>query len=114
MCCLHSVAERGSEFPFKPSCDEIPFWAGWYFLGFPNRPLWVGLNVCHAREAEHSSCVWLPCLAGLGGGSLLAASLCEGGKPYGNGCSQSEHLPRSLRSPQRRAEIKPPCAAGGN
>lgn len=81
MCCLHSVAERDSEFPFKPSCDEIPFWAGWYFLGFPNRPLWVGLNVCHAREAEHSSCVWLPCLAGLGGGSLLAASLCEGGKP---------------------------------
>lgn len=79
VCCLPTAAERDSEFPFKPSYDEIPFWAGWYFLGFPNSPLWVGLNVCHAREAVHSSGVRLPCLAGLGG-SLLAASLCEGGK----------------------------------
>lgn len=98
MCSLRAAAKRDSEFPFKASCDEIPFWAGWYFLGFPNRPLWVGLNVCHAREAVHSSGVRLPCLAGLGG-SLLAASLCEGGKPYGNRCSQSEHLPRSLTQP---------------
>lgn len=85
MWCLHSAAEQGSELPIKPSCDETPFWAGWYFLGFPNRLLWVGLNVCRAREASHSSGVRIPCLAGLGG-NLLAASLCEGGKPSGKGC----------------------------
>lgn len=72
---MHSVAERDSEFPFKPSYDEIPFWAGWYFLGFPNSPLWVGLNVCHAREAVHSSGVRRAAALPSGAGRKSAGSV---------------------------------------